>query len=136
MLLFRGVEGSIDLARAYISVFGRSANGFIRGHDDVSTPTLQAIPDRGVYAFGAACYQLLIEPLCRLLTFQASPFYVLGAAIAFARQVYLWDEALYDFHDPLPFWYFYQIYVPLRLVFSAVRGTGDVLAGELNRMMI
>jgi hypothetical protein len=161
LLLFTNLEGSINLVRAYVSLFGRSANGFIRGDDEVSLPTLIASPtpssspstsptatpalDHGIYALGPALSSLLLTPLLRLITLRSQPdggsglFYVLGAAIAFVRQLLWWQEAVYDFKDPLPFWYLYQVYVPVRLLGAAVfGGTGRVeeVARELRGLVL
>lgn len=136
ILLFGSVEGSISLVRAYVSVFGRRANGFISGDDDVATPIVQPGYDRGVYAFGYDLYRLVLQPMLRLFTFRAGLFSCIAAAFAFLKQVCFWQEGLYDFQDPLPFWYFYQVYVPIRLLFAALRGTTKELTEELGKAML
>lgn len=136
ILLFGGLEGSINLVRAYVSIFGRSANGFIRGDDDVSSPTVQLGHERGVYAFGSEFNRLLITPLLHLVTFRTSLFYALGAAIAFVKQLCFWQEGVYDFKDPLPFWYLYQVYIPIRLLIAALRGTTSELAADLRGILL
>ena len=92
---------------------------------------------------GPALHALLLTPLLRLLTLRPQPdgggiFYVLGAAIAFARQVLWWQEAVYDFKDPLPFWYLYQVYIPLRLVWAAMGRAGRVeeVGRELRALVV
>jgi len=135
ILLFTGLQGSIALVRGYVSVFGRSANGFISGDDEISTPVIQPGHERGVYSFGSALYTLLLLPMLDLLTLRTNLFYVLGAAIAFVKHFSFWQEALYDFKDPLPSWYFYQVYVPARLVFSVLTGTMRNLTTELAKLM-
>jgi hypothetical protein len=136
ILQFHGIEGAIDLVRSYISIFGRRANGFIRGDDEVAAPVLNQDHDRGIYSLAADAYRLLIVPVLQLVTLRTNLFHVLGTALALGKHLCFWQEALYDFTDPLPCWYFYQIYVPVRLLAGALRGSRDALVDELREMTL
>jgi hypothetical protein len=139
LLLFNSLSGSIALARAYISIFGRNANGFTQGDEEISVPNI-APPaedttkpssstsiERGVYALVPSVYHLLLLPVLRLLGrhigLREGIFYILGAAVAFVRQIVWWQEATYDWRDPLPFWWACMVEVPVRL--AAVAWTGE-----------
>ncbi|KPI40887.1 uncharacterized protein AB675_10635 [Cyphellophora attinorum] len=116
LLYFQGIENAIALVRAYISVFGREANGFLKAPGtSVALPlvtTKKGAAEVGVFAFGPAVCQLLLAPVLQLFNFQLeSLFYLMGSSLAFAKQVCFWHEVIYDFSDPLPFFYFYLVYV-------------------------
>ena len=131
LLSFQGAKGSILLARSYIAAFGRSAIGVSRDNDDhaVSIPMLtsRAEHKHGIYSLGRSFWVLLFAPLLSLMTLSLNLdtlFYALGAGSVLAKQVFFSQEVIYNFKDPLPFFYFYLVFVPAQLVWATLRGIG------------
>lgn len=140
LLYLHDIEGAINLVRSYISVFGRAANGFIRRDSSYSVSTRTSAPttsvsERGIYAFGPAMYFLVLMPVLGIFKLQfENMFYLLGATGALANQVCFWQEAIYDFNDPLPFFYFYFGYAPLQLIWAVVKRRTRTVVDDLRLM--
>ena len=131
ILLFHGMSGSIQLTRAYLSVFAldqdvankkgpKPALAIIQQQtqpEDVAVPGTK-IP--GTYCFGQLLVNLLFEPLHALITRRSSLIQCGQQIILLLGHLMFWEDDTYDFQDPLPFWLLYQVYVPLRLIKSAL----------------
>ncbi|KIW62402.1 hypothetical protein PV04_10580 [Phialophora macrospora] len=130
MQLFHGMGGSISLTRAYLSLFTAKDNA--KGKVTRPAPAMiqqgpllddVAIPDTtmpGIYEFGQDLLHLGFEPLRNFVMFRSSLVEVMREQFEFLCHLMLWEDNTYDFQDPLPFWVSYQLYVPLRLVKSAL----------------
>jgi len=131
MQLFHGMDGSIQLSRAYLSCFTPSeVNGEKRMtrpapailQQQESLPDDVAIPDtqlRGIYYFPQDLVHLFFEPLYDFVTFRISMLQCLHQIMQFLTHLMVWQDGVYDFQDPLPFWLSYQVHLPLRLIKTA-----------------
>lgn len=129
--LFNGKDASIELSRAYLACLAKDENSIQNGTATPSSGTTQqqtlpddvAVPDAkspGVYCFGQDLLHLWFEPLRDLVTFRSDLNLCLRQMCQFLNHLLFWDDDTYTFEDPLPFWYSYQIYIPLRLIHSAL----------------
>jgi hypothetical protein len=131
MQLFHGMGGSISLTRAYLSLLTAEEDN-TKGRMMRPTPAMiqqgplpddVAIPDTrmpGIYEFGQDLLHLCFGPLRDLFMFRSTLIEFMRAVFEFLSHLMLWEDNTYDFQDPLPFWVSYQLYVPLRLVKSAL----------------
>lgn len=126
-LSFQGTDGSVDLVRAYLSAFSMTTNGSTaygslstNGHeDDIPRPSTAS---REIYSLANNLFRLG-RGISELLKFQASLSRVLDLAFDLARHIATDQECVYDFSDPLPCWYLYQVYIPVWLFISCFQGT-------------
>lgn len=129
--LFHGKVGSIELSRAYLACLAEDESDIRNGTatpasaattgqtllDDVAIPDAR-IP--GIYCFGQDLLHLWFEPLRDLVTYRKDLNQCLQQICQFLNHLIFWDDDTYTFEDPLPFWYSYQIYIPLRLIHTAL----------------
>ena len=121
-LAFQGTDGSLDLVRAYLSALSTTANGSMASGrvipDAVEEEVLRPSNNgKEVYSLGTEVFRLL-QCLFEFLSLQVSLSNLIGTAFDFVKHLLFDQECMYDFHDPLPCWYLYQMYVPLRLFIS------------------
>ena len=140
-LSFQGTDGSVDLVRAYLSAFSTTTNGST-AYDSFSTNGYKdEIPrpstaSREIYSL-ANNLSRLAQAIYKLLKFQPSLSRVLDLTLDLARHIATDQECVYDFSDPLPCWYLYQIYIPVCLFISCFRGTDKrPAAGAVVQRMI
>ncbi|KAK7897249.1 hypothetical protein LTR67_005138 [Exophiala xenobiotica] len=130
VLLFQGAEASAQICRAYLSCLSESienSNGDIRpalqqpSYPAAVTPgTLSS----GVYCFGQVLLKLGYEPLFKLITLQIGVVDLLRSWLSLLQLLSLWQDEIFSFQDPLPFWWSYQVYIPLRLLVARKAETG------------
>ncbi|KIV83059.1 hypothetical protein PV11_05119 [Exophiala sideris] len=131
MLLFQGFKGSDDLCQAYLSsMSGGTKNGNGSVHPDLSfndpSHSEVVMPSRttsGVYSFGQDLLRLGYAPLIRLLTLESSSVDVFNHWMLLLCHLVYWQDDAYDFQDPVPFWWSYQVYLPFRLLMAVISGT-------------
>lgn len=131
VLLFHGIGDSAQLTRAYLGWLAssnmESANKQLvkpvqpidlhATVTEVATPTLGS---PGSYCFGQDLLHLVFMPFLDLLTLKRGLMSFLRQIFLFLEHLLSWQDDAYSFRDPLPFWWAYQIYIPLRLVMSAL----------------
>ena len=118
-LSFQGRDGSLDLVRAYLAALPSTTNGSIGSDttlsDDVEDHVLKSSPHgKEVFSLGYDVF-LLLQGIVGLITFKTSLSQFLNLTMSLARHPIFDCECVYDFNDPLPFWYLYQVYLPIRL---------------------
>ena len=123
--LFQGPNGSLDLVRSYLSVLTPTMNGVKHsqaeeafGQTDIAYPSKT---EKGVFSLGNEVLLLAILPLTKLLTLRMRLVVFLRSLLLLINHIAFWQESLYDSRDPLPFWWMYQIYLPVVLIWSCVR---------------
>lgn len=132
--LFHGSEGSCQLSQAYLACLPPD----IEKRNGQTAPALtitQEAQDKkvvvpnssspGVYCFGQALLGLGCKPLATFISRRDSLTDCLGKWVLLLRYLLLWQEDTYSFQDPWPFWWSYQIYIPLRLVMAAISVEND-----------
>ena len=130
MEFFHGMNGSVQLTTAYLSIFAVGQENFDKKltrpvtaviqqarTDEVAMPAT-SIP--GTYCFGQVLVHLCLQPLHDLVTLRCGLTQFVQMVAQFLHHLIAWDDDQYDFRDPLPFWMLYQVYIPLRLVKSAL----------------
>ena len=140
LLLFQGLDGTLDLARSYLSIFLPIANGAGEHNDssdqdvglDTATP---AWTDKGFYSFGYDVFQLALLPLIQMLNFKVSPNQLIRGATMLVNHVVFWQECVYDFADPLPFWWLYQVYLPVTLILSLFQKQSRTPSSNMQLMI-
>ncbi|KAK5192169.1 hypothetical protein LTR99_004034 [Exophiala xenobiotica] len=124
-LLFQGAEASAQICRAYLSCLSvaiENSNGHVQpalsalqqpSHPEAATPgTLSSC----VYCFGQVLLKLGYEPLFKLITLQIGVVDLLRSWLSLLQHLFLCQDEIFSFQDPLPFWWSYQVYIPLRLL--------------------
>ncbi|OAL39218.1 hypothetical protein AYO20_01536 [Fonsecaea nubica] len=134
--LFQGLGGSVQLTRAYLECLNADQ---VNTDKQVTRPAYAAAqpmpkengvatPDskiHGTYCFGQDLLRLCFEPLLSLVTLKIGVIDYVRQLIQFSGHLILWQDDLYDFQDPVPFWWSYQVFIPLRFVKTAVAWTHD-----------
>ncbi|OAP55397.1 hypothetical protein AYL99_10370 [Fonsecaea erecta] len=131
--LFQGLGGSVQLTRAYLESL---AVNELNTDKQMTRPGLAAtqhslqddveMPDSkisGTYCFGQDLVQLCFEPLFGLITLRIGIIDYIRHLTQFFNHLICWEDDLYSFQDPVPFWWSYQVYIPLRFVTNAVAWT-------------
>jgi hypothetical protein len=132
MVLFAGTKGSIDLVQAYMKALAPSPDG-INGHcrptyseyspGDVSFPH----PTKtGVYFSGQDLVLLVLIPFFELLTFKMGFVQFLYECATFLSHLLFWRDAIYEWGDPLPWFWLYHVYLPLHFVSQLWRGRNEI----------
>ncbi|KIW22373.1 uncharacterized protein PV07_12263 [Cladophialophora immunda] len=134
--LFQGLGGSVQLTRAYLECLTENelsvGKQITKPAPAVTQHTLQddvAMPDSttsGTYCFGQDLLQLCFGPLLSMITLRIGIIDCTQQLIRFFNHLVFWEDDLYNFRDPVPFWWSYQVYIPLRFVRTAVAWTHDV----------
>ncbi|KIX05364.1 uncharacterized protein Z518_06236 [Rhinocladiella mackenziei CBS 650.93] len=128
-LLFRGVSGSTQLARAYLACLlpeledddKQSRSAFwVQNHRVDGDAAMPSSNSSGIYCFGQDLLQLCLAPLINVITVRSSLIDCLGNLVLFIKHLLLWQDDTYSPRDPIPFWWSYQIYIPLRLIMTAI----------------
>lgn len=104
VVLFTGTHTMID---SYMSIL-----------DDKDFSDLVTPAQTGGYKYYWAGHDFvtkLVLPSLGLLSFQASLRCVLREYAAFACHVLMWQDGTFEKWDPLPWWWLYHVYWPLRL---------------------
>jgi hypothetical protein len=117
-LAFQGYAGSNALIQAYFGVMPEVANTVPNGLSNGTSPPHPRIPQPshtpvGVYS-GANDTWLVSEALGQLAIGDT-----ILAYIELVTHVFFWYDVDFSFHDPLPCWYLWQVYVPLLVIKSA-----------------
>ncbi|KAL2408221.1 hypothetical protein ABEF95_003478 [Exophiala dermatitidis] len=147
VLFFDGLAGSAQLARSYLASISsevhktnghlsrsRSSSILVNSQEfqnqDVAFPT-GTTP--GIYRFGPDLQQRCLASFARVLTFDITPTEFFKQFLTFLKHLLFWQEELYSFTDPMPFWWTYQIYIPLQHAFAMYMGIRGVSTPELLR---
>jgi catechol O-methyltransferase len=126
-LLFQGEEGSVVLARAYLTSLSGAMNGSrdVRkgGNSTAQDNTINATwRQKEVFSLGTE-----IVRFCRTLPSLSKPRIrpseMAKAAMVLTKHMLYGKEAVYDFSDPLPFFYLYQIYLPIKFFLLGLNST-------------
>lgn len=144
-LLFSGKKGSVDLTKAYMAALTSTSNGLgsytgLPYSDSVADVIVPAETDSGVYRLFRDLQALVMAPLLELVKLRVGVLSVVQEFLSFTNHLLCWQEAFYDFGDPLPlFWYVY-VSVPLQVVvellggiWSQIRLTGRKTAAHVER---
>lgn len=131
ILLFQGIAGSVQLTRAYLdclqSADSRDKNvtdllpsSYVHygPGDDISLPEFKPT---GVYSFGETVFKLTVTPLKEILTLNITPQGFLKSLLCLVDRLLHWTNDSYSIDDPMPFWWFYQVYVPLGIIMGFIR---------------
>ncbi|KAK5053124.1 hypothetical protein LTR84_002098 [Exophiala bonariae] len=130
-LLFRGIAGSAQLTRAYLACLQSadpkenpttdvaSSYPYYVSDDGVSFPVFETF---GVYNFGQMVHTLAVTPLRHLLTFKVGPRSFLKSLASLVDRLLHWTNDSYSIDDPLPFWWYHQVCVPLEILIRVITG--------------
>lgn len=131
VLLFRGIGGSAQLTRAYLASLApdredahkaesRSALSVTENYlvRDVAVPV--TTNSNGYYCFGQDFLNLYFTPLANLVTLKTSLIDYLQQLFVFIDHLLFWQDDAYSWQDLAPFWWSYQVYIPLRLIVTAI----------------
>ncbi|EXJ81731.1 hypothetical protein A1O1_07796 [Capronia coronata CBS 617.96] len=136
LLFFQGAAGSAQLTRAYLASLPSRAKddgdqqlGSITVVKQDSSNAEVAMPSAntsGIYCFGQELLQLCLTPLLGVLTREKSLIEWFGTLQLFLRHLLFCRDNEYSFEDPVPFWWAYQVYIPLQLLmtlYMSIRGS-------------
>ncbi|KAJ9612782.1 hypothetical protein H2204_014917 [Knufia peltigerae] len=138
MLSFRGAIATESLCRAYLSLLSddvdeksmmildtqNSSSTLLQGLQDFSAPEIIIItPDSlaaPIYCFGRDLLKLGYVSLSNFLSLKSTctSADVLRNWLSLLKHLVFWQDDIYETHDPMPFWWSYQVYKPLRLLFA------------------
>jgi len=129
VLMFQGLNGSIDLARSYVAACAPMSNGTStvvgppqpESEEDVALPVDSS---SGVYYLGQDILQLLIKPVMQFSTFKIKLSLLTRQLLMLVNHIIFWREGMYALWDPLPFWWLYHVYIPARL-FRSILSADD-----------
>ena len=76
------------------------------------------------YWIGHDLVALVIYPLLLMLKREMSIGQYFSDCWTFIHHLLFWKEAMYEVWDPLPWWWQYHVYWPLRILTSIVQGAG------------
>ncbi|KIW13950.1 hypothetical protein PV08_06731 [Exophiala spinifera] len=138
VLSFQGPFATDSLCRAYLSCLSDDVddkNTRIETLQNSSTaPGIQAVSapevvtpnpsSAPVYCFGQDLLKLGYEPLLSWMSLKSACTFahVVQSWLSFLKHLVFCQDDIYDIYDPLPFWWSYQVYVPLRLLTATFRG--------------
>lgn len=140
MLLFQGSKGSNELCQAYLAKPPGTGNGnglvepepsFTKefSNSEVAMPSRTA---SGVYSFGQDLLRLGYAPLVSLVTLQCSFVVAFSRWMLLLNHLLFWQDDAYNFQDPVPFWWSYQVYLPLRLLMALMTGHAQDAVSSSN----
>ena len=112
--LFNGTPRLVD---AYLSVLEEDQRGDLV--DELVVPIRQ---DK-YYWIGHDLVQFGLLPILSLLTLRGSMAETLQSLKILAQHILCWKDGTYEVWDPLPWWWLYHIYWPMRFWNSIVSGT-------------
>ncbi|KAL6247872.1 hypothetical protein RBB50_005220 [Rhinocladiella similis] len=141
MLSFQGTVAAESLCRAYLSCLSdngdENSTRMGTSMDTQNSSTLQGIQDFSapevitpdslsapVYCFGRDLLKLGYEPLLNFMSLKPTCTFadVLKSWLSFLKHMVFCQDDIYETRDPLPFWWSYQVYVPLRILIAVFRG--------------
>jgi hypothetical protein len=127
--LFSGLQGSVDMVKAYMSALDVSTVNGIDGHKEpLSADSIigsVAFPQPtapGYYWVGHDIVTLLLHPLLRLMTFKIGTWQFIHHVTTFANHLLFWKDGTYEVWDPLPWWWLYHVYWPGQFLVSLRTG--------------
>lgn len=129
-LLFQGVSGSVQLTRAYLACLQPHDPSGKREADVISSCTNHEALDNmfiprskiaRVYNFGEIVSQLAVRPLTEPLTLSNIPKGFLRNSVLLVDRLLHCTDDSYAINDPVPFWWLYQVYVPLAIIMGIIR---------------
>lgn len=128
IVLFSQTRGSVDLVRSYMTALPQSAEG-INGYSGLTHPA-HAPGDivfphptaPGAYFSGHELRTLVLYPFIRLLTFRMGLLQFVQHCVTFLNHLLFWREATYEVWDPLPWFWLYQVYLPLQFLACMLTG--------------
>jgi hypothetical protein len=122
LILFARTRGSVDLVRAYMNALPPSADA-INGYSGLTYPDYSSVDVSfphptapSVYFSGQDLVLLVLLPLLQLLTFRTGFMQFLQHCITFLNHILFWREGTYELWDPLPWFWLYQVYIPVQLL--------------------
>jgi len=145
VLLFQGAEASAQICHAYLSLLSepiKNCNDHVlpalsapqqSSHHQVATPVVLS---SGVYCLGRDLLKLGYEPLMKVVRLQIGVADLLRSWLSLLQHLFLWQDEIYSSQDPVPFWWSYQVYIPLRLLVAIVgkaetgKSTGNIETGR------
>lgn len=117
--LYSGIEGSIDMVKAYMNALDTSTVNRMNGHNPLipaeSGAGPIAVPQPtapGCYWVGHDIVTLVLHPLLRLLTLKIGIWQFIHHVTTFVNHVLFWREGTYEVWDPLPWFWLYHVYWP------------------------
>jgi hypothetical protein len=118
-LAFQGYAGSIALIQAYFGLMPESIDIVPNGLSDGAPPPQPRVPQPsqtlvGIYSYANDIW-LASEALRELAIGKT-----ILAWIELATHIFFWFDIDYSFADPVPYWYLWQVYVPLKVIKSAL----------------
>ena len=114
-------EGS-DLVQAYASVLQRAPNGTATHETAMSLPpsaSKQLAKQR--YFLMEDTTSLLLRPCIGLLQRRTSVTQALTSIVTLLHRLLFWDEAYYDFWDPVPAFWHYSVLLPWTTLLSPIQ---------------
>ena len=132
ILLYQGISGSVQLTRAYLAYLqpadspAKQEYGVKLSDTDHESPEKPVIPESKVariYNFGEMVSQLVLKPLIGLLALRNTPKASLRTLVLLVDRLLHWTDDLYSIKDPVPFWWFHQVQVPLGIIMNVIRGS-------------
>ena len=126
-LLFQGRDGAVDLVRAYLSALSPKTNGSMASNTNLTNGVDEGVlkpstSSKEIYSLGNDISRLG-QSILGVMKLQSSLSFTTGIALDVIRHILSDQECVYDFNDPLPCWYLYQIYLPIRLFASCFQGS-------------
>ncbi|KIW93567.1 uncharacterized protein Z519_06172 [Cladophialophora bantiana CBS 173.52] len=133
--LFHGLGGSVQLTRAYLECLlaneGDADKQATKQAPAVAQNALQAdvaMPDSkisGTYCFGQDLLHLCFKPMLDLIILRIGLIDCIRQLASFFNHLASWEDDIFSLKDPMPFWWSYQVYIPLRLVRTVAGWTHD-----------
>ncbi|RMD44133.1 hypothetical protein DV735_g1035, partial [Chaetothyriales sp. CBS 134920] len=124
LLLFQGLQGYLVLTQSYLAAVASVANSTVSEtaeHYEGADNTNEVLAGRVIYSLGYDLSQLAILPVQNFLSLKIGIVRLFGSLFTLASHLLDGQECVYHFGDPLPFWWLYQVYLPLSLVQSALQ---------------
>jgi hypothetical protein len=128
-LFFQGNSGSMRLVRAYLAALevesgqttSRPRLSMSQQHseEEIFLPEAAAA---GISCFGQDLRRLFLGPLKDLFSLRSDFDSCFKNLTLFLNHLLFWQDDAFTIHDPVPFWWSYQVYLPMRLINYAVLG--------------
>lgn len=139
ILTLQGRKTSIDLANAYLSMLIPSMNGNDMSVDDRNfeadtTHASMALTEvKGVYLLSSEL-SLFWASVSRTVLMKTSMIDFLQTSLDFVKHLIFWREGNFELRDPLPFWWLYHFYLPLRLLVATQPSVRTGIPWETRRL--
>ncbi|KAI9882422.1 MAG: hypothetical protein M1823_005833 [Watsoniomyces obsoletus] len=120
LLLFDGQADQV--VNAYLSALAGDVNGMANGSH--SQPEVITVGDRpgGYFWVGHDLVTLLLQPLVQWVQGQISRHELMKDASIFLQHLLTWDDGTYLAWDPLPWWWLYHVYWPMKFLLAIWTG--------------